>query len=165
MGSFCSRCPDCRTQQDTTMTTIEQIKTALQTHIAEAEAATPGAWTCLHQGEQEHPGIEAGNMSVVIMGWRDVDTDDGGVRGNTDGEALANATFISHARAMSPAACKCLLLAIEGLEETAKGTTLVQHGEDSDNQPYISSFPTSEASQAKRRLQLIRQEWHNLTTK
>jgi len=122
------------------MTTIEQIKTALQAHIEEAEAATPGAWTCLHQGEQEHPGIEAGNMSVVIMGWRDVDTDDGGVRGNTDGEALANATFIAHARTMSPAACKCLLAAIDMLDD----------------------MPCHLADVMEQR---IRQEWHNLTTK
>ena len=76
-------------------------------------------------------------MSVVIMGWRDVDTDDGGVRGNTNDEALANATFIAHARTMSPAACKCLLLAIEGLER---------------HEAHIA-------------LESIRQEWHNLTTK
>ena len=128
------------------MTTIEQIKDALQAHIVEAEAATPGPWTCLYQGEQEHPGIEAGNMSVVIMGWRDVDTDDGGVRGNTDEEALANATFIAHARTMSPAACKCLLLAIDDLEDIA--------------------CQTGKAScDAAMSLYHIRQEWHNLTTK
>jgi hypothetical protein len=113
------------------MNTIEQIKDALQAHIAEAEAATPGPW----------------DVNSKYVG------------------RMADATFIAHARTMSPAACKCLLLAIEWLEETAKDTTLVQHGEDSDNQPYISSFPTSEASQAKRRLASIRQEWHNLTTK
>lgn len=136
------------------MTTIEQIKTALQSHIAEVEAATPGPWTCLHQGDQEHPGIEAGNMSVVIMGWRDVDTDDGGVRGNTDEEALANAAFIAHARTMSPAACKCLLLAIEGLEKVA-------YVKEDAGQP-DHSFVGRTAAFA---LESIRQEWHNMTTK
>lgn len=83
-------------------------------------------------------------MSVVIMGWRDVDTDDGGVRGNTDEEALANATFIAHARIMSPAACKCLLQTIEWLEEDCEMNH--QHQQIAQN-----------------RLEQIRQEWHNLT--
>ena len=137
------------------MTTIEQIKTALQAHIAEAEAATPGPWYAVPHPEwigsghriaksPDEPWANFGQLAYV---------------------GPENSPFIAHARTMSPAACKCLLLAIEWLEEEAKSTTLVQHGEDSDNQPYISRFPTSEASQAKRRLQSILQEWHNLTTK
>lgn len=147
------------------MTTIEQIKGALKAHIAEAEAATPGPWI------EDDGHIHSQPLCEKEDEWLRSDLEDG--RPETEvaycAQELPNfdadAAFIAHARTMSPAACKCLLLAIEGLEETAKGTTLVQHGEDSDNQPYISSFPTSEASQAKRRLQSIRQEWHNLTTK
>ncbi len=88
-------------------------------------------------------------MSVVIMGWRDVFTDDGGVRGNTDEEALANATFIAHARTMSPAACRCLLLAIEGL-----GKICIIGGGRREGNAHAAKILTS-----------IRQEWHNLTTK
>jgi hypothetical protein len=85
------------------MTTIEQIKDALQAHIAEAEAATPGPW----------------DVNSKYVG------------------RMADAAFIAHARTMSPAACKCLLLAIEGLER---------------HEAHIA-------------IESIRQEWHNLTTK
>lgn len=143
------------------MITIEQIKEALRQHIAEAEAATPSPWMCLHQGEQEHPGIEAGNMPVVIMGWRDVDTDDGGVRGNTDDEALANATFIAHARTMSPAACKCLLLAIEWLEELIVPCACL-----ADSTQFSEGYENGwlrASHEANACLESIRQEWHNQT--
>jgi hypothetical protein len=143
------------------MTTIEQIKTALQTHIAEAEAATAGPWHT-HEMKSIYIGNGSpGSLWEIVYSTEDLE----GLLEYIQKQIRKNAAFIAHARAMSPAACKCLLLAIEWLEEEAKSTTLVQHGEDSDNQPYISSFPTSEASQAKRRLQSIRQEWHNLTTK
>jgi len=58
----------------------------------------------------------------------------------------ANATFIAHARTMSPAACKCLLLAIEELE-------------------HMSTYTTKAGVVSKDALESIRQEWHNLTTK
>lgn len=120
------------------MTTIERIKDALQAHIAEAEAATPGPWRVDRKGYDERPGISTFDQkrTIVLFGWKYDDNDDGGIRGKDPKEALANATFIAHARTMSPAACKCLLLAIEGLER---------------HEAHIA-------------LESIRQEWHNLTT-
>lgn len=134
-------------------TTIEQIKSALRQHIAEAEAATPGTWKfSWNEDDPLHEVIQYPSNDPEIA-YRRV--------AYTHKEDDAN--FIAHARTMSPAACKCLLLAIEGLEIVAKATTPIQHGEDSDGQPYTSHFSTSEASQAKRRLESIRQEWHNQT--
>lgn len=129
------------------MTTIEQIKTALQAHIAEAEAATPGPWKVDQQSSNERPGISTFDekKTVVLFGLRDDDNDDGGIRGKDPEEALATAAFIAHARALSPAACKCLLLAIEGLEGIHESTPLGEYA-------------------AWDALEAIRQEWHNLTT-
>lgn len=52
--------------------------------------ATP--WWVDQQGREEKwPGIEAGNQTIVIFG---TDDDDGGVRGETEEQALANARRI-----------------------------------------------------------------------
>ena len=109
------------------MTTIEQIKNALKAHIAEAEEVPAKKWkvrksahgTFICKDDDHSVGIP----TDVCRLW--------------NSSALeANATFIAHARTMSPAACKCLLLAIEGLER---------------HEAHIA-------------LESIRQEWHNLTT-
>lgn len=119
------------------MTTIEQIKDALKTHIAEADAVPAKKWrvrksahgTFICKDDDHSVGIP----TDVCRLW--------------NSSALeANATFISHARTMSPAACKCLLLAIEGLEEDCEMDH--QHQQISQN-----------------RLESIRLEWHNLTQK
>jgi hypothetical protein len=134
------------------MITIEQIKSALQAHITEAEAATPGPWIAWQENE------EIGTNYVRIRTSNDTHLRD--TLHGYCGEA--NATFIAHARTMSPTACKCLLLAIEGLKGIAETTTPVSHGCDSEGEAYISNFPTSEASCARARLELIRREWSNL---
>jgi hypothetical protein len=95
------------------MTTIEQIKSALQAHIAEAEAATPGPW----------------DVNSKYVG------------------RMADAAFIAHARTMSPLVCRGYLQMIEWLE-------------------FDESYgQTSTGILARSRLEFIRQEWHNLTTK
>jgi hypothetical protein len=118
------------------MTTIEQIKDALQSHIAEAEAATPGPWKFswdeddpLHEVIQYPSNDPEIAYRCVVYTHKEYD-----------------ATFITHARTMSPAACKCLLLAIEGLE-------------------HMSTYTTKAGVVSKDALESIRQEWHNLTMK
>jgi len=112
------------------MTTIEQIKTALQIHIAEAEAATPGPW------EAWQELYEVRTNYVRIRTSNDVH-----LRDTLHGYCgRANAAFIAHARTMSPAACKCLLAAVDMLDD----------------------MPFHLADVMEQR---IRQEWHNLTTK
>jgi hypothetical protein len=115
------------------MTTIEQIKDALQAHIAEAEAATPGPWYYWDQKENDliATGKEKGKLICSLPGLS---------------SRPKEFTFIAHARTMSPTACKCLLLAIEGLEAA-----------------HAISIPF-EYSPAWDSLKSIRQEWHNLTT-
>jgi hypothetical protein len=58
---------------------------------------TLGPWTILEDAFA-YPGIEAdgGTFSVVILGYPD-HGDDGGVRGRTEEEALANAHLIAAA--------------------------------------------------------------------
>jgi hypothetical protein len=127
------------------MTTIEQIKTALQTHIAEAEAVPAKKWrvrksahgTFICKDDDHSVGIP----TDVCRLW--------------NSSALeANALFIAHARTMSPAACKCLLLAIEGLGKVA-------YIKEDAGQPDHSFVGRTAASTLKS----IRQEWINLTTK
>ena len=123
------------------MTTIEQIKDALKTHIAEAEAATPGPWYYwnLKDNDVIATGEETGKAICALAGLS---------------SKPAEFTFIAHARTMSPAACKCLLLAIEGLAKVA-------YVKEDAGQP-DHSFVGRTAAFA---LESIRQEWHNLTQK
>ena len=112
------------------MNTIEQIKDALKAHIAEAEAATPGPWVT-----NGYDVRKLGGRMVAYCGPHHTPEHEYPKSCKLQDED--NAAFITHARTMSPAACKCLLLAIEGLER---------------HQAHIA-------------LESIRQEWHNLTTK
>ncbi len=115
------------------MTTIEQIKDALKAHIAEAEAATPGPWYYWDQKNNDFvaTGEKEGKLICALAGFTSKPNE---------------FTFIAHARTMSPAACKCLLLALENLEDIACQTG-------------------GAACDARVTLESIRQEWHNLTTK
>jgi len=58
---------------------------------------TPGPWTSFEDGEA-HPGVEAfdSNISIVIISYPAVE-DDGGVRGQSHAEAVANARLIAAA--------------------------------------------------------------------
>jgi hypothetical protein len=117
------------------MTTIEQVKSALQAHIAEAEAATPGFWKfSWDEDDPLHEVIQYPSNDPKIAYRRVAYT-----------HKEDDATFIAHARTMSPAACKCLLLAIEGMEGIHESTPLGEYA-------------------AWDALESIRQEWHNLTT-
>ncbi len=120
------------------MTTIEQIKSALQAHIAEAEAATPGPWEVHDRFKDDH--------TICAVNPDDTCSPLFERCGNQDD---ADAAFIAHARTMSPAACKCLLLAIEGLEHTLRHAYFEEKNDHED---------------VKDTLESIRQEWHNLTT-
>lgn len=137
------------------MTTIEQIKDALKTHIAEAEAVPAKKWrvrksahgTFICKDDDHSVGIP----TDVCRLWNSSALD-------------ANATFIAHARTMSPAACKCLLLAIEGLESDASYIEKILHPCDMFANG-VEAGKGCFVDQAIRRLESIRQEWHNLTTK
>lgn len=121
------------------MTTIEQIKSALQAHIAEAEAATSGPWV-----SDGYDVRKPGGRMVAYCGPHHTPEHEYPKSCKLQDEA--NAVFIAHARTMSPAACKCLLLAIEELEGIHESTPLGEYA-------------------AWDALESIRQEWHNLTTK
>ncbi len=86
------------------MTTIEQIKDALKTHIAEAEAATPGPWYYwnLKDNDVIATGEETGKAICALAGLS---------------SKPAEFTFIAHARTMSPLVCRGYLQMIEWLEE------------------------------------------------
>ena len=60
-------------------------------------AHTPGPWFIQADEHPHWPGIDGDNFSVVIIGWKDCKKDDAGIRGRTDGEALANARLIAAA--------------------------------------------------------------------
>lgn len=117
------------------MITIEQIKSALRQHIAEAEAVPATKWKI----RQSNHGTFICKDDSHLVG---VPTD---VCRLWNSSALeANATFIAYARTMSPTACKCLLLAIEGLENVYESDSI-------------------ESREAGDILEQIRQEWHNQT--
>lgn len=60
---------------------------------------TPAPWHVLPGSPDENPGIQAADcsQSIVIWGWAKSDEDDGGVRGRTPDEAMANARLIAAA--------------------------------------------------------------------
>jgi len=62
---------------------------------------TPAPWKVLVGGDEDlaHPGVdtEDESLSIVILGFKDSDEDDGGVRGSNYNEALANAHLIAAA--------------------------------------------------------------------
>ena len=136
------------------MTTIEQIKTALQTHIAEAEAATPGPWE-IDDGD--------GYGALKLFADAHLTVSMATVIGD-DAISEANATFIAHARTMSPLVCRGYLQTIEWLEEDASytGELYCPGDEYAHGVEYGKSII---GVKAYRRLESIRQEWHNLTTK
>jgi hypothetical protein len=61
---------------------------------------TPGPWTLFQdQSVKHYAGIEAGNLSIVSIGYPELipAMDDSGVHGRTEEEALANAYLIAAA--------------------------------------------------------------------
>lgn len=91
-------------------TKLTRIKSALRESIEMANKATPAHW-----------GTHPANALIYCRKWvigsmechEMLDEDSCIVPYE---EAKANAIFISHARTMTPLACKALLTAIEGLE-------------------------------------------------
>ena len=92
-------------------TKLNLIKSALRESIEIANRATPQPW-----------GTQQANALIYCRKWvigsmechKMLDKDSCIVPYE---EAKANATFIAHARTMTPLACKALLTAIEGLEQ------------------------------------------------
>lgn len=127
------------------MITIEQIKEALRQHIAEAEAATPGLWIVCDKGD-DYSIQDSNNRAIIGYDFYLSEPD---------------AAFIAHARTMSPAACKCLLLAIEGLEQLiAPCACLADSAQFSEGYERGWLLANDEAHIA---LESICQEWHNQT--
>ena len=106
-------------------TKLNRIKYALRESIEIASKATDGPWEA-----QIYPSLSdayddgmfdwAGRTnsafpSKVGVVWQKVDSGITGLPGSIETNA-SNATFIAHARTMTPLACKALLTAIEGLE-------------------------------------------------
>lgn len=130
------------------MTTIEQIKSALQAHIKEAEAATPGPWKfSWDEDDPLHEVIQYPSNDPEIAYRRVAYT-----------HKENDATFIAHARTMSPAACKCLLLAIEDLEVISSYDKQSPHGKG------ICGYGCDSPHIAQQTLKSICQEWHNQQT-
>ena len=84
-------------------TKLNHIKSALRESIEIAGKATEGPW--------RHLFPETSNGFYYIN-----DQNDSQVAVCYDEPTEANAAFVSHARTMTPLACKALLLAIERLE-------------------------------------------------
>lgn len=84
-------------------TKLNRIKSALRESIEIASKATEGPWTWKQKfsgsAEVIEPRIWLGESSALPQK-----------------QPHHNATFLAHARTMTPLACKALLLAIEGLE-------------------------------------------------
>lgn len=85
-------------------TKLNRIKSALRESIEIASKATKGPWDAF-----QRDGEIGSNYFRITFSDRNSDSLHGYC-----GEA--NAKFLSHARTMTPLACKALLTAIEGLE-------------------------------------------------
>lgn len=104
---------------------LTRIKAALRQHIEEAEKATTGPWIEDDGHVHSEPACKRADEWVRQLIHEDTIK---GERPETEvahcSQEYANfdadAAFITHARTMSPLACKGLLLAIEGLENVAR---------------------------------------------
>lgn len=81
-----------------------------------AEKATPGKRTVCSDSN-EYPGIDAGEVCIVIFGEPGNKNDDGGIRGRTLEEAHANA---AHIASFDRETCLALVDAWERLPEVEK---------------------------------------------
>lgn len=94
-------------------TKLNRIKSALRESIEIAEKATEGPW----EYSRGCTGLAAifpqKDTSTRALAMFQFSRNDEKI---TLPDAASNATFIAHARTMTPLACKALLLAIEGLE-------------------------------------------------
>ena len=91
------------------MITIEQIKELLREMAALSEAATPGPWIpydnlSIHPANVERLGVTTDGYDIA---WCNM-------LGREGAECSSNSAFIAKSRALTPAVCKALLLAIEG---------------------------------------------------
>ena len=91
-------------------TKINHITSALRESIEIARKATEGPW----EHELQQDSIWSGHDFDLQVAHTMSDAG-AGMMWDAD-QRRKNATFISHARTMTPLACKALLLAIEGLE-------------------------------------------------
>jgi hypothetical protein len=91
-------------------TKLNLIKNALRESIEMANKATPQPWGT----QQANALIYCKKWVIGSMECHEMLDEDSCIVPYE--EAKANATFIAHARTMTPLACKALLTAIEGLE-------------------------------------------------
>ena len=106
-------------------TKLNRIKNALRESIELASKATEGPWEAqifpsLSDAYEDGMfdwagGTNSAFPSKVGVVWQKVDNGITGLPGSIETNA-PNATFIAHARTMTPLACKALLTAIETLE-------------------------------------------------
>lgn len=59
---------------------------------------TPGPWKAFITDDDWRPGIDANGFAIVLIGDKDDPHDDGGVRGRTNEEAVANAKLMAAAK-------------------------------------------------------------------
>lgn len=89
-------------------TKLHRIKSALRESIEIASKATDGPWTWTDQQEEENelPYVpQCSYLGDTLICLAD-----------TYENSREDCAFVSHARTMTPLACKALLTAIEGLE-------------------------------------------------
>jgi hypothetical protein len=89
-------------------TKLNRIKSALRESIEIASKATEGPWTY----GVRYLACPSNDMEVAMIPH--------GQPCHAGNPWMENAKFLSHARTMTPLACKALLTAIEGLEELAE---------------------------------------------
>lgn len=132
-------------------TKLNRIKSALRESIEMASKATPQPW-----------GTQPANALIYCRKWvigsmechEMLDEDSCIVPYD---EAKANATFVAHARTMTPFACKALLTAIEGLEWVFDYTDWCADGApDASTHDKVCN---EIASKAKATLSSITSEW------
>lgn len=95
-------------------TKLHRIKSALRESIEIANKATEGPWkVCEHSWQNSSIWSKVEDKTVCYLSVEDNEE-------TVDAESVirdANATFLAHARTMTPLACEALLTAIEGLEK------------------------------------------------
>ena len=126
------------------MTKLHHIKAALRESIEIANKATEGPWTWRSRysdsAEVIEPRVWLGESSALPQE-----------------KPHHNAAFISHARTMTPLACKALLTAIEGLEWVFDYTDWCADGAPDANTH--DKVCNEIASKAKTALLSITSEW------
>lgn len=135
-------------------TKLTRIKSALRESIEIANKATEGPWkVCEHSWQDSSIWSKVEDKTVCHLSVEDNEE-------TVDAESVirdANATFLAHARTMTPLACKALLTAIEGLEWVFDYTDWCADGAPDANTH--DKVCNEIASKAKAALLSITSEW------